>query len=74
MPPWLCIRTAEVKDEDIHTLAAWPNLFFFLVFMVYVTVCVCVCVCDRTHFFLMGFSRIHSLVFCFFFLEGGNVL
>lgn len=28
MLPWLCICTAEVKDEDIHTLAAWPNLFF----------------------------------------------
>lgn len=29
MPPWHCNRTAEVKDEDIHTLAAWPNLLFF---------------------------------------------
>lgn len=28
MLPRLCICTAEVKDEDIHTLAAWPNLFF----------------------------------------------
>lgn len=55
---WLCICTAEVKDEDIHTLAAWPNLIFLgRVGSLCGRVCMILLV-------LIGFTWMHFLLKC----------